>query len=278
MPFSIVSNAPALIAQRNLARQQVGYERAIERLSSGYRINSAADDPAGVAMSARLSARVTSLAAADRNTNTGLSMSETADAAVGELTTVVQRMRELAVEASNGTLTSTDRSYLNVEYAELIKEIDRISESTEFGTLELLAGKATTYNFQVGADAGAVTIDVEFGDITATSLAVNASSVSGSNATNATAAITSLDTALTTLGTRRAKFGAAASRFGFVLSSNATLTANLEASLSRVRDADIAEETTALARYQVLIEAGAAVLAQANQLPSIALALLGVSR
>ncbi len=277
MPFSIASNVPSLIAQRNLSRQQEGYERAIERLSSGYRVNSASDDPAGVAVISRLSARISGLGAATRNANTGLSMAETAEGSLAEMTTVVDRRRELAVEASNGVLTSADRTLLDTEFAELIEEVDRIASASDHGTTELLSGASVTYSYQVGAEAGATTLDVTFGAISTTTLAISTSTLSGSGTKNASDAITAIDLALETINTRRASFGGAVSAFEFSISHNDTLSTNLEESLSRLRDADIAEESALLARYKVMIEAGAAVLAQANQLPSITLALLGVS-
>lgn len=275
MALYINTNVASLSAQKNLAGSTMGLQKSFERLSSGYRINGAADDAAGLAISESLKAQTRSFAVAERNANNGISMVNTAEGGLGEMSDMLIRMRELAVQSSNGDLTTNDRANIDVEYQELVSEIDRVSNTTEFNGTELLSGAAANIDFQVGIGTTADDrITVGFGGVDTTTLGVAATSVTGADATNAQAAITALDTALDTVSSRRASFGAANNRLQVAVSSNQTIRTNLEAANSRIRDVDVAEETSKMARSQVLQQAGTSVLAQANQAPQLALSLL----
>ena len=276
MPLYINSNISSLEAQRALSRTQNKMQRSFERLSSGFRINTAADDAAGLGVSEGLKARIRSFSVAERNTTSGLNMARTAESGLGEISGIVIRMRELAVQSANGDLNSTDRGYINTEFQLLKGEIDRLAAATEFNGKELLHGAAANISFQVGVTTTTSdTISVSFGGIGTTSLGITAgTAVSGSNSALSNAAISALDSALTTVSTKRANFGGAANRLQIALTSAQTIRTNLEAANSAIRDVDVAEETSMLARSQVLLQAGTSVLAQANQQPSLALSLL----
>lgn len=220
-------------------------------------------------MISRFEARARSQAVARRNTSTAMEMAETAEGGAAEIVDTLQRLREIAVEAADGTLTSTDRAGLNTEYQDLLDEVDRLAESTTFNGKDLLSGATTTFDFQVGIDGSASdVISVAFGGISAANLGISASLVSGTNATNANAALTAIDTALGTMGGARGRFGAAISRFGTAISNSDNMKTRLEDSVSVLRDADIVEESTLVARYQVLLNAGASALASASGMNS----------
>jgi flagellin len=275
MALYIQSNIASLEAQRNLAGTQKSLQMNFQRLSSGYRINSAADDAAGLGISEQMNAQIRSYAVAERNTNNGISMAQTAEGALGQVGSMLQRLRELAVEGANGDLTSTDRGFLNTEFTQLQQEIDRISTSTTFNGQALLSGAANTVTFQVGINNSTNDqINVVFGGVDLTSLGINGSSVSGATATNAQNAITAVDAAIATISTQRSTYGAAMNRMQVTVSNIQSMRTNLAAANSRIKDVDIAEETAAMARNQVLSQAGAAVLAQANQAPQLAMSLL----
>ena len=276
MPLVINSNIPSLRAQRHLAESTRGLAKSLERLSSGLRINSAADDAAGLALSDRLRADVRSYAAAERNTNTAISMATTAEAGANEIGSVLTRMRELAVEAANGDLVAADRSVLDIEFQELKSEVDRLAETTEFDDTELLAQAVNTIAFQVGIHGDSDSqISVVFGGVSTTGLGITTGTdLDGATAAGATAAITALDGAIDSLSTTRASFGAAINRLGHALAHDEAIRTELESAESAIRDVDIAAETTSLARHQVLVEAGLSVIATANQTPSLALLLL----
>jgi flagellin len=275
MALSINSNIASLSAQGNLAKAQMGLQKSFERLSSGLRINSAADDAAGLAVSESLRAQTRSYAVAERNANNGISMVSTAEAGLGEVSSMIVRMRELAVQASNGDMTTADRANIDTEFQELVDEVDRVATSTTFNGVSLLSGAATPMDFQVGiGTAASDKISVSFGGISSTTLGINASNVTGATAANAQLAITALDTALATVSDARADFGAKNNRLQVAVSTTQTMRTNLEAANSRIRDVDVAEETSKMARSQVLLQAGTAVLSQANQAPQLALSLL----
>ncbi len=275
MPLVINTNVSSLNAQKNLNKSQGMLQKSFERLSSGFRINSASDDAAGLAVSESLNARVRSYSVAERNTNNAISMANTAESGLGEISGIVVRMRELAVQSANGDLSSTDRGFLDTEFQLLKDEITRLAETTEFNGKELLAGTATSISFQVGINTtSSDTIAVEFGGVSISSLGLSGISVNGASATNATAAIDAIDGALQTVSTQRAKFGAATNRLNIAVSNSQTIRTNLAAATSRIRDVDVADETAQLARSQVLLQAGTSILAQANQSPQSALSLL----
>ncbi|MBM4359114.1 MAG: flagellin FliC [Deltaproteobacteria bacterium] len=275
MPLSINTNVSSLEAQRNLNQTQSALQKSFQRLSSGFRINSASDDAAGLGVSESLKARIRSFSVAERNTTSGLNMARTAESGLGEISGIVIRMRELAVQSANGDLNSTDRSYIDTEFQLLKDEIDRLADGTLFNGIDLLGGTAADIDFQVGIGTTSNdTISVGFGGVSASALGLSGISVDGSSATNAQDALDALDTALTTVSTNRAEFGAASNRLSIALTSAQTIRTNLEAANSSIRDVDVAEESSMLARSQVLLQAGTSVLAQANQAPQLALSLL----
>ncbi len=276
MPLVINTNVASLRAQNSLATSQKVLQRSFQRLSSGFRINSAADDAAGLGISESLRAKIRSYSVAERNTNNAVSMTQTAEGGLSLISGIVIRMREIAVQSANGDLSSTDRGYLDTEFQLLHAEIDRLTEATEFNGNELLAGTASSMAFQVGINTTTFdTISVTFGGLSASGLGLSGVNVAGSAAGNATAAIDSLDAALATVSNARAGYGAAHNRLQIAIANSQTIRTNLEAANSAIKDVDVAEETSQLARSQVLLQAGASVLAQANQAPNLALSLLG---
>ena len=283
------TNVGASIAQNALTRNERDMNTAMERLSTGSRINSAKDDAAGLAISSRMTSQIRGLEVGIRNANDAISMLQTADGAMIEVTNMLQRMRELALQSSNGTTTEADRNYLNAEYANLISEIERIAQNTQWNGRSILQGDANaagdpTVSFQVGANGGQ-TVAVNFGDISqsggatfqafsaAATASISAQSTASAISTG-TAAVTAIDSAITAVNSQRATFGAAVNQLTYAIDNLASVKVNAEASRSRVLDADYAKETSELARTQIISQAGTAMLAQANQLPQTVLSLL----
>ena len=276
MSLVINTNVASLNAQKNLAASQLALGTNFSKLSSGMRINSAADDAAGLAISENMQAQVRSYAVAERNTNNAVSMAQVAESGLGQVSGILSRMRELAVQGSNGGLGSTDRDYLNTEFTALRGEISRLAESTKFNGKDLMAGAATDFDFQVGINnSSADTITLSFGGVTLANLGIDSSTVDGADATASLASIDSIDSAIASVSTQRASYGAAMNRLGYTIANTQSIRTNLSAANSRIRDVDVAEETAAMARNQVLQQAGVSVLAQANQSPQMALKLLG---
>jgi flagellin len=290
------TNVNASVAQNALARNERAMNTAMERLSTGQRINSASDDAAGLAIASRMTSQIRGLDTGIRNANDAISMISTADGALVEVTNMLQRMRELALQASNGTTTEADRNYLNAEYQNLVSEIERISANTEWNGRTILKGSAnatgdSTVAFQVGANGGQ-TVSVNFGNIsqdsgsggtvfetfetsgTMTAGAFISAQTTASAITTATAAITQIDSAITSVNSQRATFGAAINQLTYAVDNLSNVRVNAEASRSRILDADYAAETSELARTQIISQAGTAMLAQANQLPQTVLSLL----
>lgn len=284
------TNVGASIAQNALTRNERDMNTAMERLSTGSRINGAKDDAAGLAISSRMTSQIRGLEVGIRNANDAISMLQTADGAMIEVTNMLQRMRELALQSSNGTTTEADRNYLNAEYANLISEMERIAQNTQWNGRSILQGDANaagdpTVSFQVGANGGQ-TVAVNFGDISqsggatfqAFSAAAATASISAQSTASAidtgTAAVTAIDSAITAVNSQRATFGAAVNQLTYAIDNLASVKVNAEASRSRVLDADYAKETSELARTQIISQAGTAMLAQANQLPQTVLSLL----
>lgn len=275
MPLYINTNVSSLEAQRNLSSTQTTVATSFQRLSSGLRINSAADDASGLAIAEQMRADVRSYAVAERNTNNAVSMTQTAEGAMGQLHSITQRMRELAVQSSNGDLTATDRTYLDTEFTALKDEMTRIVDSTKFNGKDLLGGVATPIDFQVGIDNTASDrLTVGFGGVSLASLGLAATNVSGATAANAQTAIDDIDAAISAIANRRADFGASLNRMQVTVTNLQSMRTNLSAAHSRIRDVDIADESAMLAQKQVLMQAGAAILTQANQSPQLALSLL----
>jgi flagellin len=272
------TNVGASVAQAALAKNARELNTAMTQLSTGKRINSAADDASGLAMSNRMTSQINGLGAAIRNANDAISMVQTGEGALEEITDMLQRMRELAVSASNGTMTAQDRDYLDAEYQKLIAEIDRIAENTQWNGGDIIdgtAGSSGTVTFHVGANASQ-SITVAFGNMTDASGATMASVAAGDvdTAANAATAIAALDTAITAVSNQRAVFGAASNQLEHAVDNLTNVKVNAEASRSRILDTDYAESTSELARTQIIQQAGTAMLAQANQLPQTVLALL----
>ena len=275
MPMYINTNVASLNAQTHLDVSRLRLQKSFERLSSGYRLNSAADDAAGMAVSEKMRAQIRSLAVAERNSNNAISMTRTAEGGLSEISNMLIRMRELAEQAANGDLTATERGYIDIEFQDLMQEIDRIAEVTEFNGQELLAGPTTTIDFQVGIYTTANdVISVDFGGVDTTGLGLTGQNVQGTDATAAQAAMNALDAALDSISARRADFGAAMNRFEHTISNLQTMRTNIQAANSVIRDVDVAQETAEMAKNQVLQQAGTAILAQANQSPQLALQLL----
>ena len=280
MGVRINTNIEALNAQRNLGMTSLVFSKSVEKLSSGLRINRAADDVAGLGISEKLRAQVRGYNQSVRNAQDGISLIQTGEGALVEVHSMLQRMRELAVQASNGTLSTADRDSIGVEAKALWDEIARVSNTTKFNGVSLLSA-AGTVSLQVGPEAGQ-TISVTLTAVTTTSLdnvgtdiADFANDTAGSvTAAIASAAITQLDTAIVTVSTARGKFGAAQNRLEHTIASLSVAAENLAASESRIRDLDVAEEMVNFTKTQILQQAGTAILAQANQAPSSVLALL----
>ena len=274
--LSVVSNISSLRAQRNLSKTSDALTQNINRLSSGLRINRAGDDAAGSAISSQMTAYEQGLKQASRNSNDGVSLIQTAEGALNEMTGIVQRMRELAVQASNeGTMDGTERGYLDQEFQLLESELDRIVSVTEYNGQKLVDGSMSTgVNFQVGMkNTGNDRISVSIANSGSTTLGLNDETLSSS--TGAQAAIAALDTALQTINTSRGTLGATQNRLEMTMSNLAIMHENMAAGNSRIKDVDVAEESAAMSRNQILSQAGTSVLAQANQLPQSALSLIG---
>jgi len=268
------TNVFSLNSQRSLTNSQSSMQTSLERLSSGLRINRAKDDAAGLAISERFTAQIRGLEQANRNANDGISLLQTAEGALSEVATGLQRMRELAVQAANATVGSDDKASLNQEYQALASEITRNTDATKFNGTAVI-GSAATLTFQIGYEAGATNqIDVDIVDVNAASGVASVIAGGISAASAATAMITALDGALDKVSSLRADFGAAQNRLESVVRNNSNIIENQSAARSRVLDADFAKETANLTRTQILQQAGIAMLAQANQLPQNALSLL----
>ncbi len=283
MAFSINTNVQSLNAQRNLLKATNTLGTTFKRLSSGLRINSAKDDAAGLSISTRMTAQIRGTNQAVRNANDAVSLLQVAEGALDETTNALQRIRELAVQAANDTNTSGDRADLQLEVNQLLAEINRIANQTEFNNQNLLAGSFTTAKkFHVGADGGQ-TIDVAITSMTVSGLNISAGQLAsfGTGATNASnqaaanSAIGLIDTALDSVSDQRAQLGAYQNRFESVIANLSNVSENTAAARSRILDADIAAESANLTKNAILQQAGTAILAQANQQPQIALQLLG---
>lgn len=275
MPLVIQTNVASLETQKNLNKTQAMLSNSFNKLSSGLRVNSAADDAAGLAISESMKTQIRSYTVAERNANDAISMTQTAESALGEMSSILGRMRELAMQGSNGSMTATDRGYLNVEFSALQSEMSRIQISAKFNGKELLNATASSITFQIGLDNTASDqLTLTFGGLGLTGLLATATNVSGASASASLTALGTIDAALTTISTSRAKYGAAMNRLEVTTSSIQTMRLNMSAANSRIVDVDVAEETANLSKNQILSQAGSAVLSQANQLPQLALKLL----
>lgn len=278
-PLAINTNVGSLVAQNNLSKTGRALNKSIERLSSGLRINSASDDAAGMAVSEGLRAQTEGFKQATENANDAVSILSTAEGAMNSISDTLVRMRELAVQAANDSLTSTERGYINTEFTQLATEITRISDVAEFNGIKLMDGSAGAASngalvFQVGTRSTANDrIGITLADIDATSLSVNASAVD--TLANAQTAITSVDAAISTLATSRATLGATMNQLTSAVDYLATTVENMSAANSQIRDTDVAAESANFTKAQVLMQAGTSMLSQANAVPNLALRLLG---
>ena len=266
MPQTINTNIASLNSQRHLNTTQSSLATSMERLSSGLRVNSAKDDAAGLAIADRMNAQIRGTNVAIRNANDGISLAQVAEGAMATVTDALQRMRELAVQAQNGSNGTGDRSNLDTEYQQLSAEITRIATQTKFNGNTIVGAGAGAQTFQIGANNGDT--------LTITTVAVTTVAGDLTTAANASTALAAIDAKLDTITTNRATYGAALSRFGFAISNLSITAENQSAARGRIMDADFAAETANLSRAQILQQAGTAMVAQANQLPQSVLALL----
>jgi flagellin len=267
MSLRIQSNPEAINAHRQLIGTSEKLQKSMERLSSGYRINRAADDAAGLAISEKLRGQISGISQAMRNTQDAVSLVQTAEGALHEVHSMLQRMRELAVQYKNGTLSSDDRMAIQSEVNQLQAEIDRIGDQVQFNGVDLLSA-AGSITFQVGAMDGEV--------ITVSTVSLGAAVGGNAFALTPTGAsdIAEIDTAINNVSAQRAQFGGVQNRLDHTLANLATYHENLVASESRVRDADMAQEMVSFTKLQILQQAGTSMLAQANQVPQSVLTLL----
>jgi flagellin len=271
----INTNTAALMSQNSLTKNERAMNTAMSRLSSGLRINSAKDDAAGLAVSQKMTSQVKALDQAVRNANDGISMVQTAEGAGNRIANMLQRMRELAVQSASETYSDTDRDLLDVEFQELITEIDSTAANLKWNNMAIIDTGAAAKVIQVGAYADQqVTVTFQDWSSDAGGVFTDFSTLDLQDQANSDAAITALDTAITEAATELANYGAYMSRLEYSADVAANSSMNLAASKSRIEDADYAKETTALARTQIISQAGTAMLAQANQVKQTVLALL----
>ncbi len=276
MGLRINTNVASLNAQRNLRTSKNGLDKSLEKLSSGYRINRAGDDAAGLAISENLKAQIRGLKQASRNAQDGVSLIQVAEGGLNEISTILIRLRELGVQASSDTVGPVERQFLNVEYDQLVSEVDRISQGTEFNGTLLLSGTGSILDFQIGTrndpNIDRLSFDASKADANTAALGINLTSVADkASAQNSLAAI---DSAIVSVSAMRADFGAIQNRLQSTTNNLAVSVENLAAANSRIRDVDIAEETAEMTMNHVLLNAGTSVLAQANQTSQVALGLL----
>ncbi|RHW18466.1 flagellin FliC [Sphingomonas gilva] len=267
----INTNVSAIRAGNSSRLANASLQQAMERLSSGKRINSAKDDAAGLSVATRMTSDIRGLNAASRNANDGISMVQTAEGGMSQVTTMLQRMKELAVQAGNGTLSDADKDNLQAEFSELVTQIDEVAGRTTFNGVALLDGTNATVTLQTGTTS-TQTMDVTLSDVTGTTLGVDTLDIGSTG--DAGAAMDAIDTALDTITTARAGLGAVQNRLEASVANITNRVTNLEESRSRIEDTDFAAESTALARSQILSQASTAMLAQANQSQQNVMSLL----
>jgi len=271
----INTNVKSIMAQNALTVNNRSLGKAMEQLSTGKRINGAADDAAGLAISSRMQAQIRGLNQGVRNANDAISMIQTAEGATKEITNMLERMRELAVQSANDTYGTEDRNAIGTEITQLVNEIDRISTNTEWNGKKILGAAAGAYTYQVGSGSTTFSsIGVTFDAMDATTLGVAAASVTMSSFANAQTSISNIDGAIQTVDNFRANLGAKINRLTSAADNMANISMNTAASRSRIEDADYAQVTTELARTQIIQQAATAMLAQANQQPQAVLSLL----
>ncbi|WP_438461815.1 flagellin [Marinomonas sp. PE14-40] len=295
MALYVNTNTTSLYAQRQLGNSGDVLDKSFERLASGQRINSAADDAAGLQISNRLTSQTNGLNQAMRNANDGISLAQTAEGAMDETTNMLQRMRTLAIQSANGSNTDDDRLAIQQEIAQLATEIDRVADTTTFGGQNLLDGSYASGSFQVGADASqTISFSLASGgtnnsvDISAAggfnvqglstaagTTIISSLTASVSSVANAQSMIEMLGSMIAAVDTKRAELGAVQNRFSSTISNLGNIKENVEGARSRIRDADFAEETATMTSNQILQQASTTILSQANQRPQSAMSLLG---
>ncbi|WP_127715159.1 flagellin [Halobacteriovorax sp. HLS] len=276
MGLRINTNVASLNAQRNLSGTRLNMNRSLEKLSSGQRINRAGDDAAGLAISENLKAQIRGLGQAERNAEDGISLVQIAEGALGEVSNILIRLRELSVQAASDTIGATERKFLNVEFEQLTSEVDRIANSTEFNRVPLLNGTGAVFDIQIGTRndpiSDRLTFDASSADVNVAALGLNLASVA--DKISAQNSLSSIDQAIVSVSGIRADFGALQNRLQSTINNIAVSIENLSAANSRVRDTDIAAETAELTKQNILMTAGTSVLAQANSSTKNALNLI----
>lgn len=276
MGLRINTNVSSLNAQRNLGKTRIGMQKTLEQLSSGQRINRAGDDAAGLAISENLKAQIRGLGQAERNAQDGISLVQIAEGGLSEVSNILIRLRELSVQAASDTIGATERKFLNVEFEQLVSEVDRIANSTEFNRVPLLNGTGAVFDIQIGTRndplSDRLTFDASSADVNVAALGLNLASVADKiSAQNSLGAI---DQAIVSVSGIRADFGALQNRLQSTVNNIQISVENLSAANSRVRDTDIAKATAELTKNNILMQAGTSVLAQANQSTTSALQLI----
>ena len=273
----INTNVKSMIAQNAMTVNNRALSKSMEQLSTGKRINSASDDAAGLAISNRMTAQIKALDQSVRNANDGISMLQTAEGATKEITNMLQRMRELSVQAANDSYSSTDRTAIASEVTQLTNEVTRIATNTQWNGMAILGGAAaySSMTFQVGTEGDATSaITVGFSGMSAGALTIGGTNLSFTTSVQAQASIELLDTAITAVDTFRSGLGARINRLTSAADNLANVALNTSASRSQIEDTDYAKTTTELAKSQIIQQAATAMLAQANQAPQSVLSLL----
>lgn len=277
MSLRINTNLASINSQRQLFNTNLATQRNLERLSSGSRINRAADDAAGLAISENLRAQIRGMKQANRNANDGISLAQVAEGGLNEISNMLIRMRELAIQSSSDTISDVERGFVDMEFQGLKKEIQRVAEVTEYNGQELLNGLGGAYEIQVGVHndpfQDRITFDATQADVTLDALGLTSESLAGKETSRNTLAV--LDESLTKVNATRADLGAFQNRLVSTINNLNVAHENLSAANSRIRDADVAEETAELTRNNIMMQANMATLNQANQMTNLALKLLG---
>lgn len=276
MGLRINTNVASLNAQRNLMGTKINLDKSLEKLSSGFRINRAGDDAAGLAISESLRAQIRGLKQASRNAQDGISLVQVAEGGLNEISNILIRLRELGVQAASDTVGPVERQFLNVEYDQLVSEVQRLADGTEFNQTPLLNGTGAVFDIQVGTrnnpNIDRIVFDASKADATVAALGINLTSVA--DKASAQNSLSAIDQAIISVSAMRADFGALQNRLQSTANALAVSNENLSAANSRIRDVDVAEETSELTRNNILLQAGTSVLAQANQSTAVALNLL----
>ena len=276
MGMRISTNISALNAQRSLSTTKMSLDKAMSRLSSGSRINKSADDAAGLAISENFKAQMRGLKQASRNSQDGISMIQIAEGGLGEIGNILIRLRELSVQSASDTIGDRERALVDIEYGQMLEEIDRIAGSTEFNGTKLLSGVGEVLDFQVGTknspDLDRLSFDASAADAGTVALGINLTGAF--DKLTSQESLEAIDNAINNVSGLRAQFGALQNRMNSTVDNIAVNLENMAAANSRIRDTDIAEESSELSRQNIMLQAGTAILAQANQQPALALSLL----